>query len=156
MREASLGLLMGYLGPIVDAIVGSVGRCPPAMRLAFKRLHRRVEERFPQDEHKVGRALPVGRWGDWDVACLMPHFAGLSPGLPAEVLSGTRAGRREGREAGSPDGLTPDPCGWSQYRDTQVSPVLSPHSGKGLGPGAGTFSGPQVWMGLGEPLSLSL
>ena len=64
VREASLGLLTGYLGPIVDAIVGSVGRCPPAMRLAFKQLHRRVEERFPQAEHKVGRALPLGRWGD--------------------------------------------------------------------------------------------
>lgn len=63
MREASLGLLTGYLGPIVDAIVGSVGRCPPAMRLAFKQLHQRVEERFPQAEHEVGQALPLGRWG---------------------------------------------------------------------------------------------
>ncbi|XP_017745018.1 PREDICTED: rasGAP-activating-like protein 1, partial [Rhinopithecus bieti] len=52
MRETSLGLLTGYLGPIVDAIVGSVGRCPPAMRLAFKQLHRRVEERFPEPEHQ--------------------------------------------------------------------------------------------------------
>uniref|UniRef100_A0A8D1B886 RasGAP-activating-like protein 1 n=1 Tax=Sus scrofa TaxID=9823 RepID=A0A8D1B886_PIG len=52
VREASLGLLTGYLGPIVDAIVGSVGRCPPAMRLAFKQLHQRVEERFPQAEHE--------------------------------------------------------------------------------------------------------
>lgn len=59
VREASLGLLMGYLGPIVDAIVGSVGRCPPAMRLAFKRLHRRVEERFPQDEHKDVKYLAI-------------------------------------------------------------------------------------------------
>lgn len=64
VREASLGLLTGYLGPIVDAIVDSVERCPPAMRLAFKQLHRRVEERFPQAEHKVGWALPLGRWGD--------------------------------------------------------------------------------------------
>uniref|UniRef100_G1NWD2 RAS protein activator like 1 n=1 Tax=Myotis lucifugus TaxID=59463 RepID=G1NWD2_MYOLU len=59
VREASLGLLMGYLGPTVDAIVGSVGRCPPAMRLAFKRLHRRVEERFPQDEHKDVKYLAI-------------------------------------------------------------------------------------------------
>lgn len=58
MREASLGLLTGYLGAIVDAIVGSAGRCPAVMRLAFKQLHQRVEERFPQTEHKVGR------WGD--------------------------------------------------------------------------------------------
>ncbi|XP_023589416.1 rasGAP-activating-like protein 1 isoform X3 [Trichechus manatus latirostris] len=52
VRETSLGLLTGYLGPIMDAIVGSVGRCPPAMRLAFKQLHQRVEERFPQAEHE--------------------------------------------------------------------------------------------------------
>lgn len=59
VREASLGLLMGYLGPIVDAIVGSVGRCPPAMRLAFKQLRRRVEERFPRDEHKDVKYLAI-------------------------------------------------------------------------------------------------
>ncbi|XP_036295351.1 rasGAP-activating-like protein 1 [Pipistrellus kuhlii] len=59
VREASLGLLMGYLGPIVDAIVGSVGRCPPAMRLAFKQLYRRVEERFPRDEHKDVKYLAI-------------------------------------------------------------------------------------------------
>ncbi|XP_036908046.1 rasGAP-activating-like protein 1 isoform X2 [Sturnira hondurensis] len=59
VRETSLGLLTGYLGPIVDAIVGSVGRCPPAMRLAFKQLHRRVEERFPQAEHKDVKYLAI-------------------------------------------------------------------------------------------------
>uniref|UniRef100_A0A8C9BPW7 RAS protein activator like 1 n=1 Tax=Phocoena sinus TaxID=42100 RepID=A0A8C9BPW7_PHOSS len=52
VREASLGLLTGYLGPIMDTIVGSVGRCPPAIRLAFKQLRQCVEERFPQAEHK--------------------------------------------------------------------------------------------------------
>uniref|UniRef100_A0A8D1JAX6 RasGAP-activating-like protein 1 n=1 Tax=Sus scrofa TaxID=9823 RepID=A0A8D1JAX6_PIG len=57
VREASLGLLTGYLGPIVDAIVGSVGRCPPAMRLAFKQLHQRVEERFPQAEHEAVQSI---------------------------------------------------------------------------------------------------
>ena len=64
MREASLGLLTGYLGPLVDAIVGSVGRCPSAMRLAFKQLRQRVEEHFPQAEHEVGQAVLLGRWGD--------------------------------------------------------------------------------------------
>uniref|UniRef100_A0A8D1YNV1 RasGAP-activating-like protein 1 n=1 Tax=Sus scrofa TaxID=9823 RepID=A0A8D1YNV1_PIG len=59
VREASLGLLTGYLGPIVDAIVGSVGRCPPAMRLAFKQLHQRVEERFPQAEHEDVKYLAI-------------------------------------------------------------------------------------------------
>ena len=61
VREASLGLLTGYLGPIVDAIVGSVGRCPPAMRLAFRQLHRRVQKRFPQAEHEVGHTFPRSR-----------------------------------------------------------------------------------------------
>ncbi|XP_065760442.1 rasGAP-activating-like protein 1 isoform X6 [Muntiacus reevesi] len=59
VREASLGLLTGYLGPIVDAIVGSVGRCPPAMRLAFKQLRQRVEERFPQVEHEDVKYLAI-------------------------------------------------------------------------------------------------
>nr|XP_036849324.1 rasGAP-activating-like protein 1 isoform X2 [Manis javanica] len=59
LREASLGLLTGYLGPIVDAIVGSVGRCPPTMRLAFKQLHQCVEEHFPQAEHKDVKYLAI-------------------------------------------------------------------------------------------------
>ncbi|ELW63722.1 RasGAP-activating-like protein 1 [Tupaia chinensis] len=59
VRETSLGLLMGYLGPIVDAILGSVGRCPPAMRLAFRRLRQRVEERFPQAEQQDLKYLAI-------------------------------------------------------------------------------------------------
>nr|XP_033692862.1 rasGAP-activating-like protein 1 isoform X2 [Tursiops truncatus] len=59
VREASLGLLTGYLEPIVDTIVGSVGRCPPAIRLAFKQLRQCVEERFPQAEHKDVKNLAI-------------------------------------------------------------------------------------------------
>ncbi|XP_055260616.1 rasGAP-activating-like protein 1 isoform X2 [Moschus berezovskii] len=59
VREVSLGLLTGYLGPIVDAIVGSVGRCPPTMRLAFKQLRQCVEERFPQVEHEDVKYLAI-------------------------------------------------------------------------------------------------
>ncbi|XP_060049028.1 rasGAP-activating-like protein 1 isoform X2 [Erinaceus europaeus] len=59
VREASLGLLTGYLGPIVDAIVGSADHCPPAMRLAFQQLRRRVEERFPQAEHQDVKYLAI-------------------------------------------------------------------------------------------------
>ncbi|XP_022406382.1 rasGAP-activating-like protein 1 isoform X2 [Delphinapterus leucas] len=59
VREASLGLLTGYLGPILDTIVGSVGRCPPAIRLAFKQLRQCVEERFPQAEHKDVKNLAI-------------------------------------------------------------------------------------------------
>ncbi|NIG61479.1 rasGAP-activating-like protein 1 [Pontoporia blainvillei] len=59
VREASLGLLTGYLGPIMDTIVGSVGRCPLAIRLAFKQLRQCVEERFPQAEHKDVKNLAI-------------------------------------------------------------------------------------------------
>lgn len=52
VRETSLGLLTGYLGSIVDAIVSSAGRCPLALRLAFKQLQRCVERRFPGVEHQ--------------------------------------------------------------------------------------------------------
>ncbi|KFV11154.1 RasGAP-activating-like 1, partial [Tauraco erythrolophus] len=52
VRESSLELLKGYLGDIIDAIVGSVEKCPLLMRMAFKQLRRRVEERFPSAQHK--------------------------------------------------------------------------------------------------------
>ncbi|KAM4809693.1 rasGAP-activating-like protein 1 isoform 1-T1 [Rhinophrynus dorsalis] len=47
VRESSLESLRGYLSDIIDAILGSVDQCPPGMRLCFKQLHKRVEERFP-------------------------------------------------------------------------------------------------------------
>ncbi|KFP85143.1 RasGAP-activating-like 1, partial [Acanthisitta chloris] len=52
VQESSLELLKGYLGDIIDAIVGSVEKCPFPMRVAFKQLRRRVEERFPLAQHK--------------------------------------------------------------------------------------------------------
>ncbi|EDM13771.1 RAS protein activator like 1 (GAP1 like) (predicted) [Rattus norvegicus] len=52
VRETSLGLLTGYLGSVVDAIVSSAGRCPLALRLAFKQLQQCVEKRFPGMEHQ--------------------------------------------------------------------------------------------------------
>ncbi|XP_041878767.1 rasGAP-activating-like protein 1 [Corvus kubaryi] len=52
VRDSSLELLKGYLGDIVDAIVGSVDKCPLPMRVAFKQLRRRVEERFPLAQHE--------------------------------------------------------------------------------------------------------
>ncbi|ERE75288.1 rasGAP-activating-like protein 1, partial [Cricetulus griseus] len=57
VRETSLGLLTGYLGSIVDAIVSSAGRCPLALRLAFKQLQRCVEKRFPGVEHQDAKYL---------------------------------------------------------------------------------------------------
>ncbi|XP_029333977.1 rasGAP-activating-like protein 1 isoform X2 [Mus caroli] len=59
VRETSLGLLTGYLGSIVDAIVSSTGRCPLALRLAFKQLQRCVEKRFPGIEHQDVKYLAI-------------------------------------------------------------------------------------------------
>lgn len=67
VRESSLELLQGYLGDTVDAIVGSVDKCPLLMRVAFKRLRRRVEERFPSPQHEVG--VPVGLGGQHSAGC---------------------------------------------------------------------------------------
>ncbi|NXT06337.1 RASL1 protein, partial [Prunella fulvescens] len=59
VRESSLELLKGYLGDIVDAIVGSVDKCPLPMRVAFKRLRRRAEERFPSAQHEEVRYFSI-------------------------------------------------------------------------------------------------
>uniref|UniRef100_A0A8C6ID71 RAS protein activator like 1 (GAP1 like) n=1 Tax=Mus spicilegus TaxID=10103 RepID=A0A8C6ID71_MUSSI len=59
VRETSLGLLTGYLGSVVDAIVSSTGRCPLALRLAFKQLQRCVEKRFSGIEHQDVKYLAI-------------------------------------------------------------------------------------------------
>ncbi|XP_040432457.1 rasGAP-activating-like protein 1 [Cygnus olor] len=59
VRESSLGLLQGYLGDMVDAIVGSVEKCPPLMRAAFKQLRWRVEEQFPSAQHEEVRYFSI-------------------------------------------------------------------------------------------------
>ncbi|NXK48438.1 RASL1 protein, partial [Chauna torquata] len=69
VRESSLELLQSYLGDIVDAIVGSVEKCPLLMRVAFKQLRRRVEEQFPSAQHEVGATAGPGG----------PHTAGTRP-----------------------------------------------------------------------------
>ncbi|XP_065191832.1 rasGAP-activating-like protein 1 [Sycon ciliatum] len=45
--EANVATLASYVLRAIKAIFGSVRQCPPVMRLAFKRLRKRVEERFP-------------------------------------------------------------------------------------------------------------
>ncbi|NXG22653.1 RASL1 protein, partial [Grallaria varia] len=59
VRDSSLELLAGYLGDIVDAIVGSVHKCPLPMRVAFQQLRRRVEERFPLAQHEEVRYFSI-------------------------------------------------------------------------------------------------
>lgn len=46
-------MLQAYLTSIIESIVGSVDQCPPVMRVAFKQLHKRVEEQFTEPENEV-------------------------------------------------------------------------------------------------------
>ncbi|XP_041078797.1 rasGAP-activating-like protein 1 isoform X1 [Polyodon spathula] len=59
VRESSLELLRAYLSSIMDSIMGSVARCPPVMRVAFKQLHKRVEEQFPEAENEDVKYLAI-------------------------------------------------------------------------------------------------
>ncbi|KAK6476573.1 rasGAP-activating-like protein 1 isoform X1 [Huso huso] len=59
VRESSLELLQAYLSDIMDSIVGSVAQCPPVMRVAFKQLHKRVEEQFPEAENEDVKYLAI-------------------------------------------------------------------------------------------------
>lgn len=53
VRDSSVEMLQGYLTSIIESIVGSVDQCPPVMRVAFKQLHKRVEEQFAEPENEV-------------------------------------------------------------------------------------------------------
>lgn len=53
VRDSSVEMLQSYLTSIIESIVGSVDQCPPVMRVAFKQLHKRVEEQFAEPENEV-------------------------------------------------------------------------------------------------------
>lgn len=53
VRDSSVEMLQSYLTSITESIVGSVDQCPPVMRVAFKQLHKRVEEQFAEPENEV-------------------------------------------------------------------------------------------------------
>ncbi|XP_024275225.1 rasGAP-activating-like protein 1 [Oncorhynchus tshawytscha] len=59
VRESSVEMLQGYLSNIVESIIGSVTQCPPVMRVAFKQLHKRVEEQFPEPENEDVKYLAI-------------------------------------------------------------------------------------------------
>ncbi|XP_038229298.1 rasGAP-activating-like protein 1 isoform X1 [Dermochelys coriacea] len=59
VRESSQELLKGYLSDIMESIIGSVEKCPPIMRVAFKQLHKRVEEQFPEVEHEDVKYIAI-------------------------------------------------------------------------------------------------
>ncbi|KAG7273785.1 hypothetical protein CRUP_012803, partial [Coryphaenoides rupestris] len=53
VRDSSVEMLQSYLTSILQSIVASVDQCPPIMRLAFKQLHKRVEEQFVDPENEA-------------------------------------------------------------------------------------------------------
>lgn len=60
VRDSSVEMLQSYLTSILQSIVASVDQCPPIMRLAFKQLHKRVEEQFVDPENEVSfRPWPI-------------------------------------------------------------------------------------------------
>lgn len=54
-------MLQSYLTSIIESIVGSVDQCPAVMRVAFKQLHKRVEEQFTEPENEVSLEQRTGR-----------------------------------------------------------------------------------------------
>ncbi|KAA8592820.1 hypothetical protein FQN60_018275 [Etheostoma spectabile] len=58
-RTSSVELLQSYLTSIIESIVGSVDQCPPVMRVAFKQLHKRVEEQFSEPENEDVKYLAI-------------------------------------------------------------------------------------------------
>lgn len=59
VRDSSVEMLQVYLTSIIESIVGSVDQCPPVMRVAFKQLHKRVEEQFTEPENEVSHLTSV-------------------------------------------------------------------------------------------------
>lgn len=59
VREWSQEMLKSYLSDVIDAIVSSVEQCPAVMRVAFKQLHKRVAEQFPEAENEDVKYLAI-------------------------------------------------------------------------------------------------
>ncbi|XP_034025596.1 rasGAP-activating-like protein 1 [Thalassophryne amazonica] len=59
VRDSSVETLQNYLSSVVKSIVSSVDQCPPVMRVAFKQLHKRVEEQFAGPEHEDVKYLAI-------------------------------------------------------------------------------------------------
>lgn len=59
VRDSSVEMLQIYLSSIIESIVNSVDQCPPVMRVAFKQLHKRVEEQFTEPENEDVKYLAI-------------------------------------------------------------------------------------------------
>ena len=53
LLQQSQEVLLGYLSSIREKITTSVSRMPPIMRLVFRRLRERIEERWPEKSYEV-------------------------------------------------------------------------------------------------------
>uniref|UniRef100_A0A8C6V3W3 RAS protein activator like 1 n=1 Tax=Neogobius melanostomus TaxID=47308 RepID=A0A8C6V3W3_9GOBI len=59
VRDSSVEMLQIYLTSVIESIVNSVDQCPPVMRVAFKQLHKRVEEQFSEPENEDVKYLAI-------------------------------------------------------------------------------------------------
>ncbi|XP_054906718.1 rasGAP-activating-like protein 1 isoform X1 [Poeciliopsis prolifica] len=59
VRDYSVEMLQTYLTSIIESIVSSVDQCPSVMRVAFKQLHKRVEEQFTEPENEDVKYLAI-------------------------------------------------------------------------------------------------
>lgn len=59
VRDSSVELLQIYLTNVIESIVNSVDQCPPVLRVAFKQLHKRVEEQFSEPENEDVKYLAI-------------------------------------------------------------------------------------------------
>ncbi|XP_042297423.1 rasGAP-activating-like protein 1 [Sceloporus undulatus] len=59
IRESSLEVLKVYLRDIMESIIGSMEKCPGAMRVTFKQLHKQVADRFPEPENQEAKYIAI-------------------------------------------------------------------------------------------------
>ncbi|KAH0625437.1 hypothetical protein JD844_014954 [Phrynosoma platyrhinos] len=59
IQESSLEVLKVYLRDIMESIIGSMEKCPGAMRVTFKQLHKQVADRFPGPENQETKYIAI-------------------------------------------------------------------------------------------------
>uniref|UniRef100_A0A4W3ILY0 RAS p21 protein activator 4 n=1 Tax=Callorhinchus milii TaxID=7868 RepID=A0A4W3ILY0_CALMI len=77
--QQSTQWVQSYLVELIEAIVKSVEQCPGIIRITFRKLFKRVEERFPQDQYKVIQRIgnmeaQAGGGKETWMAPLQPHI----------------------------------------------------------------------------------
>lgn len=97
VRDYSVEMLQTYLSSIIESIVNSVDQCPSVMRVAFKQLHKRVEEQFTEPENEVSVEPRIETMGEilWEIiltTCFLLNPGCKIPGhqrvlLPAFLCS---------------------------------------------------------------------